>query len=462
MERLIRRISVDKLFGLYSYSLPHHEDFSNAAILYGDNGVGKSTILKLAFHLLSSANDKGHRTFLYKSKFKKISIELSSGHVLTAKLIENGETSKVLTLTISFGDRHIAKWDCIPGKPRHPHSMDEEEFIISPDGKSIQIIGRKKKAKPSGTQFEFYGEHDYIRELKKIVPTMYLLSADRKLDSDAVSDPSDEIELRRMMRFEDAKNINDLVIRSREIALTQALNSATRWISKKAVQSANRGSENVHTVYSSVLKHIITPKSRVSETSEEHAIPDLIKKLNSIENKTEELAKYEFATVLSTLEFRKALSNRSKPKRELAANLLQPYISSLESRLNAIDPIFRLTDRFISITNELLSDKKIQFTLSQGFSMKNAIGEPLQPAQLSSGEQQLLLLFCYILIARDTPSVFMIDEPEISLNIKWQRQLIQTLLEITKDSKIQFIFASHSMEILAQHRSKVVKLDSKP
>lgn len=53
----------------------------------------------------------------------------------------------------------------------------------------------------------------------------------------------------------------------------------------------------------------------------------------------------------------------------------------------------------------------------------------------------------------------MIDEPEISLNIKWQRRLVQSLLDIAKGANTQFIFASHSMELLAQHRERVVRLE---
>ncbi|HBQ5356609.1 TPA: ATP-binding protein, partial [Klebsiella pneumoniae] len=92
------------------------------------------------------------------------------------------------------------------------------------------------------------------------------------------------------------------------------------------------------------------------------------------------------------------------------------------------------------------------------FYIKNRFEEKLSASQLSSGEQQLLLLFCNVLVARDKPSLFIIDEPEISLNIKWQRKLIQYLLDITKDTSIQFMFASHSLEIISQHRSRVVKL----
>ena len=107
-----------------------------------------------------------------------------------------------------------------------------------------------------------------------------------------------------------------------------------------------------------------------------------------------------------------------------------------------------------------MTDKEIRFQLSQGFMIINRFGDILQPAQLSSGEQQLLLLFCYVLVARDTPSIFMIDEPEISLNIKWQRIIINSLLDITDGANIQFIFASHSLEIISQHRHRVVKLEN--
>lgn len=110
--------------------------------------------------------------------------------------------------------------------------------------------------------------------------------------------------------------------------------------------------------------------------------------------------------------------------------------------------------------NGFLNDKQLSFKVSTGFNIHNRVNTRLEPSMLSSGEQQLLLLFCYVLSARDKPSIFMIDEPEISLNVKWQRKLLQSLLEVTEGSSVQFIFASHSMELLAQHTERVVKLRS--
>jgi AAA domain, putative AbiEii toxin, Type IV TA system len=260
------------------------------------------------------------------------------------------------------------------------------------------------------------------------------------------------------MHFSEPKRIHDLVVKSREIALSQALSTAARWISNKAIHGANQGSMNVHSVYGNVLRHLVDTSASPAETTDEVDIPSLLKRLSLIESKTAELTRHELATSLSMTEFRRALDARTKAKQRLAADLVKPYIESLEGRLDAVDPIYQLLNRFLKIVNGMLSDKELHYTLSSGFKIENRLGGILQPSQLSSGEQQLLLLFCYVLTARDNPSVFMIDEPEISLNVKWQRLLIQSLLDITRDSSIQFIFASHSMELLAQHKSRVVKL----
>ncbi|MGN4953050.1 AAA family ATPase [Aeromonas caviae] len=304
--------------------------------------------------------------------------------------------------------------------------------------------------------FSLDGELNFLKVLEDIAPSMFILNAERRLDSDSVPDPGDEMELRRLMHYEDARKINDLVTRSREIALSQALATTTQWIKNKAIKGANQGSINVHTVYSEVLKHLVTPMNNKEVQSND--IPDLLDRLTDIEKKTNELAEYEFETPLSTQALKKGLTTRNSQRAMLAAGLLFPYIKSVEGRLEAVTPIFNVVHKFIKIINSLLHDKKISFTLGSGFVIKNRLNAILEPSKLSSGEQQLLLLFCYVLTARDNPSVFMIDEPEISLNVKWQRQLIQSLLDITEKSKIQFIFASHSIELFAQHRRRVVKV----
>jgi energy-coupling factor transporter ATP-binding protein EcfA2 len=458
--RLISSIRIEGLFGLYTYVVPEVSELTNAAILYGDNGVGKSTLLRLVFHLLSAASNRGHRTALYQTDFQRLEVALSSAVKLTARVLDPGP-AKLLRLEVLQGDKRLAVWDYRPRD--EARFLEEEAVYIELDERGRQLI-RRRTTSPRKKEFEGIprGEQAYLEALKSHVPTLFILNADRRLDSDSVADPSDEVELRRTMQYGEPKRINELVVRSREIALSQALSTAARWISRKAVLGANQGSMNVHSVYGDVLRRLVSPSVRNVATATVGSIPDLLKQLTRIDTKSSEHARYELATHLPTNDFRKALSGRSTRKTNLAAELLQPYIKSVEGRLDAVEPIYQLIDRFVSIVNSLLIDKTVTFKLSQGFTIQNRLGLTLRPAQLSSGEQQLLLLFCYVLTARDAPTVFMIDEPEISLNIKWQRQLVQSLLDITAGASIQFVFASHSMELLAQHRSRVVKLVNKP
>lgn len=456
--RLISSIHVEKLFGLYTYDVPEIGELSNAAILYGDNGVGKSTLLRIVFHLLSAKNNRGHRTALYNSSFSRLEVTLASGVKLTAYFVGE-DKSKILTLEVIDGTKKVAAWDYHPRNGKR--FIDEElEIEISEDGNSVIRRSHTSRRRHNSENVP-RGEQPYLSALTSFIPSLFILNADRRLDSDTVSDPSDEVELRRTMQFGEPKRINELVVRSREIALSQALSSAARWLGSKAVIGTNKGSMNVHSVYGDVLRKLLSPSAPKERPVESVTIKDLVSQLEYIDSKTAEHARYELSTHLSTDEFSKALGKRRTEKNELAAELLEPYIKSVQGRLEAVEPIYQLIDRFITIINELLRDKEITFKLSQGFSIKNRLGVALSPSQLSSGEQQLLLLFCHVLTARDTPSVFMIDEPEISLNIKWQRQLVQSLLDIISKADIQLIFASHSIELLTQHRSRVVKLVNK-
>jgi predicted ATPase len=458
--KLITGIRVQGLFGLYDYKLPRSGEFSNATILYGDNGVGKSTLLRLAFHLLSGADDKGHRTALYEADFDKLEVDLASGITLTANL-QKEQSSRLLTMEIVKGNKKLAIWEHEKRSTKRRFSEDDPfSFLVDLDSEGEMVRRNRTTAKGREKDQTPRGNSAYISVLAQYVPTIFILNADRRLDSDAVADPSDEMELRKVMHYGEPKRINELVVRSREIALSQALAAAGRWVSQKAVRGANQGSMNVHSVYTAVLQHLIGSQAQQGATLDKTDTNVLLHKLTAIEIKTEEYARYELASGLSVTKFRKALSSKVKEKSLLATELLKPYINSLEGRLDAVEPIYRIIHRFVAIINNFLRDKSIAFKLSQGFSIHNKLGNLLEPSQLSSGEQQLLLLFCYVLTARDNPTIFMIDEPEISLNIKWQRQLVQSLMDVTEGAKIQFIFASHSIELLAQHKNRVVKLES--
>ena len=118
----------------------------------------------------------------------------------------------------------------------------------------------------------------------------------------------------------------------------------------------------------------------------------------------------------------------------------------------------RSVSGFVDTLNSFFKDKRVGLDLRTGISVQANDGTFLPLSDLSSGEKQLLLLFCSTLITKDTPTVFLIDEPEISLNIQWQRQLIRSILSSTKKRKVQFVLATHSFELFAPHEENVLQL----
>jgi len=85
----VRRIIVKKLFGQYSYDLRLDGDASagqsKLIIFYGDNGCGKTTVLKLIFHLLAHGSQSGHRAFVARTSFQSFTVELGNGISVTAQ-----------------------------------------------------------------------------------------------------------------------------------------------------------------------------------------------------------------------------------------------------------------------------------------------------------------------------------------------------------------------------------------
>lgn len=461
-QSIIKKIRVKDLFGKFSYAIPEKESMMSPVILYGDNGVGKSTILNLAFHALSAANDRGHRTAMKKVAFKEFTVELSDGTVVSATR-ENNISDEILDLKIFVGNKLRAQW--ISGQEDSPYILvgdelvrtrfdDNDDRLTETYLRYARMIGEKNSKKDGVAR----GNHAYIRKLEQVAPRIYYLNADRKLDSDDVADATDTTEIRRMITSREMKRTTDILRLSRGNSLLQALENAARWVNRRAVSDANRGSENTHSAYESILNQIAIDYIGESNTIDAEKIKNLILLVERIEEDTKNYSKYELAAELKMEKFKSALGSQNDQSVSISAKLIQPYVEGLSKRLEAIAPLYQVLNSFVSTINGFLNGKRISYRLSQGFYIVDDNGENLQPHQLSSGEQQLLLIFSYVLAARDVPSVFIIDEPEISLNIKWQRKIVRSLLSVAEQSMIQFVFASHSLELIAQHSDAVVEI----
>lgn len=84
-------------------------------------------------------------------------------------------------------------------------------------------------------------------------------------------------------------------------------------------------------------------------------------------------------------------------------------------------------------------DNKVKFILKEDDSVLNC-------TDLSSGEKQLLIMFISTLIQKNQNYIVFWDEPEISLHIGWQQQLINTMRQLNPN--MQMLIATHSPALL--------------
>lgn len=119
-------------------------------------------------------------------------------------------------------------------------------------------------------------------------------------------------------------------------------------------------------------------------------------------------------------------------------------------------------NQYITTLNYFLKDSAKQLIFNEDTSelsfntldrQGNIITEFKDIKFLSSGEQQILILFSYIAFNSDDGRIFIIDEPELSLHIKWQEDFLDYLDKITPKST-QLILATHSPILAGKKKEK--------
>ncbi|MCL6749505.1 AAA family ATPase [Nostoc sp. CCCryo 231-06] len=430
------RIQVERLFGKYTYTLakkdnnPHID--SSLIIFYGDNGSGKTTILKLLFHLLSTNVGKGHLTFLAKTPFANFSVFLADGtSIIASRKNDNSIGSFQLKLL------------------QENHVVFSTEISADIDN-GVEIIQN------------IIQDHEFYRNFIKMRLSLFFLGDDRVLDSD-IFDGQEELKdeqrskqilLSRMVNLlEEKPSLN------RELTLKISIQRTEEWIRDQALRGANQGDANVHNIYEEIIIKILQTSGTLVEEELSESPDMLIRELKAHEDRSKNFSSFGLMSPLDTQKIVKVLKSNTKTDSSIISRVLKPYLDSVTARFDALQDTQNLLTIFeTTINNLFFRDKYIRLHVRDGLKIFTDEGEELSPETLSSGEKQLLLLFCNTLTARDKATIFIIDEPEISLNIKWQRQLIRALLELTKGSQVQFILATHSIELLSQYNNNVVKL----
>lgn len=129
--------------------------------------------------------------------------------------------------------------------------------------------------------------------------------------------------------------------------------------------------------------------------------------------------------------------------------LTEPHIQSVVSDINdieqQIEQAMKPRQKLELLIKDLFSgNKEVQFK-DQTIEVKTHDGTNIGLHSLSSGEKQLILTLLETFLAGE--SSILIDEPEISMHIDWQQQLVNVMTQLNPSAQI--ILATHSPEIMA-------------
>ncbi len=121
-----------------------------------------------------------------------------------------------------------------------------------------------------------------------------------------------------------------------------------------------------------------------------------------------------------------------------------------ESYENDVRKVQAEITNFSESVNEYLNDsrKTIYFDADTGVPYIELSGydERLELSELSSGESQIIILLSYFAFLAKKGIPIVIDEPELSLHVQWQKHFVNSVKNVMPH-KCQTIMATHSPEI---------------
>ena len=419
----IKSIEVEKLFGRYSYELLDPQK-GNFMILYGDNGCGKTTILSCIFHLLNPERRNSHRRSLAKVVFEKIIVKLSNG-------------------------------DCIYAIKEN--SLGESVLIRVCQGKKTFVECKYFYEKNYEMDVDLYENNEkYCQYLDKLDLNMLYLSADRKIYEDEYRD--DDYEFSRSYRNDSQR----ILKKNKKVPdLNTVLDDFRGWLITSVVEKTNVGYGSIEELYLGVIKNYEKKESDIKNIKED---------IDKLYEDNEKFRKFGLSKNFLSDVFRDKLKKMTKKTLDKITPVLEPYINSLELRLQALQTIQEKLEVLKRYLDAFFIDKEVKIDAFDGLKIYSDIDKKeLNVKDLSSGERQIIYLFCRIVVASAKSSIVIIDEPEISLNIKWQKQFLRAINDIIgenndekiDDGSVQVIIASHSIDLISPYDSSVVLMKKK-
>ncbi|MBQ9493974.1 MAG: ATP-binding protein, partial [Oscillibacter sp.] len=150
------------------------------------------------------------------------------------------------------------------------------------------------------------------------------------------------------------------------------------------------------------------------------------------------------------------------------AGILRVFFDDFNEKYKVYAPLVEKLTLFRKILNRRFRTfKRVEISREYGLRVRDIrkdengaeiAGEVIPPESLSSGEQETLVLYYQLIFETEPGTMLLIDEPEISLHIAWQRHFIDELKEIVRLNSLRAVVATHSASIIGRHRDIQIDL----
>lgn len=400
------------------------------SIIYGDNGCGKTTFLKLMHAALSHDG-----TALLEESVSSIEITFS---------VDN-EAPKTVAI------RRFYSTTQSEDPPETQASYDWSELENSALGQSSSLsigVDRGVTTQPGRIEpeaidrfisatpryrdaFGRYNSRDFSYKLSEHLQRIQINKNRRRVQELSFADNHVSVQSIEIA------NIENLLLAQYRVArsiATEKIQSALFDTLASVIEKDNQPQQPRENNYASIGEVLLKSKDRIIEALK--AGPD---------------NKFKSQVIQSLTDIKKQDDLESVFRNEILGKLIVNMVSELQIEkqlLSSLNILIETFNRFLVDNKSLvINDEEIFVRVGKGTHALN---------YLSSGERHILTFLSLVVTVARTRDFLIIDEPEISLNIKWQRTLMELLQDLVPGTQI--IVASHSPIIAKKKPASLVKL----